>query len=457
MADRIQFRRDIESNWSIYNPILLEGEIGIVLNDPNKYKIGDGIRPWNQLPLRGFNGTLVDNLTSGGRNAALSAEQGKILRETTPEVSETTDDLNIKDPQGYVLAKFRGGHVKTKNFDSAKARTTDDPLSYSVDSSFADLSLEDEERNAIVEFKNGHVKTKNFDSERIIHEVDSPADLEFEDENGNIVMRVNNGHIKTKNFDSSKIDSDIPEYFKVSRFKGKRLAIIGDSISTFSGTMPSGYAIYYPRGDVQSVTQLWWYKVCKKLEMEYTNTAWSGSRVTGAPKGTTAAAGCSDVRINDAGRLGAPDIIICYISCNDWAGNVGIGTWQTADPIVDDSAYTPSQTVSTLREAYSLMLYKLVKKYPAARIFVCTNLDDTARDQNTGYPSNNGAGISTYEWNKNVKEVAEALGARVIDLHACGLNYMNIASYCVDSGLHPNAAGQQIMADFITAQLIANY
>jgi len=103
------------------------------------------------------------------------------------------------------------------------------------------------------------------------------------------------------------------------------------------------------------------------------------------------------------------------------------------------------------------MVYKLVKTYPSARVFCCTNLDDLRRDRITGWPSNNNNGISTYEWNKNIKECAEALGAIVIDLHACGINYMNVDSLCVDNGLHPNAKGQQMMADFITAQLIANY
>jgi len=106
--------------------------------------------------------------------------------------------------------------------------------------------------------------------------------------------------------------------------------------------MPSNYAIYYPKGNVDSVDKMWWYIVCQKLGMVYTNCAWSGSRVTGAPKGTTATAGCSDKRIQDVGRNGNPDIIICYISCNDWGADIQIGTWQTSDFIVDDSSYTSS-------------------------------------------------------------------------------------------------------------------
>lgn len=62
MADRIQQRRDTAARWSQFNPILLEGEVGYVTDNPNQYKIGDGVRAWNDLPLRGYNGTVVQNL-----------------------------------------------------------------------------------------------------------------------------------------------------------------------------------------------------------------------------------------------------------------------------------------------------------------------------------------------------------------------------------------------------------
>lgn len=53
MADRMQFRRDTAANWTAYNPILLEGELGFEL-DTDQYKLGDGIHNWNDLPYRGL-------------------------------------------------------------------------------------------------------------------------------------------------------------------------------------------------------------------------------------------------------------------------------------------------------------------------------------------------------------------------------------------------------------------
>lgn len=58
MADRIQFRRDTAANWQTNNPILMEGEVGYILGGES-YKLGDGVHAWNELPVRGFSGNIV--------------------------------------------------------------------------------------------------------------------------------------------------------------------------------------------------------------------------------------------------------------------------------------------------------------------------------------------------------------------------------------------------------------
>lgn len=81
MADRIQQRRDTAARWAQYNPVLLEGEVGYVTDDPNQYKIGDGVHTWNELPLRGFDGTLVQE-TGDDENVVMSQKS------VTKELSE---------------------------------------------------------------------------------------------------------------------------------------------------------------------------------------------------------------------------------------------------------------------------------------------------------------------------------------------------------------------------------
>ena len=48
MANRIQFRRDIETNWTAANPLLSQGELGFE-TDTNRFKIGDGSTYWVDL------------------------------------------------------------------------------------------------------------------------------------------------------------------------------------------------------------------------------------------------------------------------------------------------------------------------------------------------------------------------------------------------------------------------
>lgn len=64
-------RRDTADNWRVQNPILLDGEIGIVTDQPDRYKVGDGVTEWNALPLRGFDGNIVQ-MTGGSRTAVMS-------------------------------------------------------------------------------------------------------------------------------------------------------------------------------------------------------------------------------------------------------------------------------------------------------------------------------------------------------------------------------------------------
>ena len=55
MADRIQLRRDVSTNWITINPILADGEVGLE-QDTSQFKIGNGISAWSSLPYGGLRG-----------------------------------------------------------------------------------------------------------------------------------------------------------------------------------------------------------------------------------------------------------------------------------------------------------------------------------------------------------------------------------------------------------------
>ena len=240
-----------------------------------------------------------------------------------------------------------------------------------------------------------------------------------------------------------------------------RLSLIGDSISTFNGYLASDtqgydgikYKTYYPKGDVNNVEFTWWYQVASSLSIDLDNVcncAWSASRVTGNSFSTSSAeVGCSTRRIQDLSAKGFdPDIVLCYISCNDWAGDVSVGEWSATDPIPEEG------NIPTFREAYALMLYKIKSFYPKTEIFCLTNLEDVRRDRTAGPPSNNNKGVSVGDWNNCIKEVATSFNCHVIDLSNCGINYDNALHYTLDGGLHPNRSGMSLIAKYVTERIL---
>lgn len=54
MAILIQLRRDDSEKWASHNPTLAHGELGLenesIIQPPLRYKVGDGMRAWNDLP-----------------------------------------------------------------------------------------------------------------------------------------------------------------------------------------------------------------------------------------------------------------------------------------------------------------------------------------------------------------------------------------------------------------------
>lgn len=384
-------------------------------------------------------------------------------------------DLEITDEQGNKLAEFKGGQIRVKNFNSQNIGESDLPEFLETDDYPAGQLVRKEGK--IYLFNTDHQAGSWDDSEvtlvtlislnpAIEMEGNEDIDLDIADINGYSILRLAGGHIITKNFDSSKSNRSA---ILAERLKGKKIAVIGDSISTYQGWLPSdsagydgaSYAYYYPRGNVNSPALTWWYKMALQIGInpstDLNMCSWSGSRVScsgnvRSDSTSSAAPGCSTRRISDLAIKGwNPDIVIVFISCNDWANNVSVGSWAVSDAI-------PAEGIITeLRAAYALMLNKIHSSYPSAKIFCCTNLDDLYRDSAAGWPSNNGNGVTTYQWNQNIREIAEAFGGEVIDLHSCGINYSNIASYAVDAGLHPNVAGMDLIAQKMVNELTIKY
>ena len=110
----------------------------------------------------------VDNQITSNVSTAKQEVLSKVA-----EVDTGTDDtsLSFVDENNECPLQIKGGHIKTKYFDSEEAATTQDLQSLQqkvaeIDAGTSDesVAIVDEEENGIVEFKGGHIRTKHFNS-----------------------------------------------------------------------------------------------------------------------------------------------------------------------------------------------------------------------------------------------------------------------------------------------------
>jgi len=95
------------------------------------------------------------------------------------------------------------------------------------------------------------------------------------------------------------------------------ISFLGDSITTYQGYIPSGYAVYYPRHDVLSVGDTWWYSLTDKLGYNLLmNNAFSGSKVGGTSESACINASRLAYLVTEDKK---PDIVVVFMGSNDWA------------------------------------------------------------------------------------------------------------------------------------------
>ena len=89
---RMQQRQDTLAGWAGENPVLLPGELGLVSDDPNAYKVGDGVTAWNDLPMRGWDGNIAQ--TTGDSTTAVMSQ--KAVTEELDNLSQRATNLSIQ-------------------------------------------------------------------------------------------------------------------------------------------------------------------------------------------------------------------------------------------------------------------------------------------------------------------------------------------------------------------------
>ena len=273
-------------------------------------------------------------------------------------------------------------------------------------------------------------------------------------------------------------------------FQGKKLSILGDSISTYSGISSNtsanstigNNASYYPGsiGTVKSAAETWWMQAIDTLGMDLcVNNSWSGRGATNMD-GNTSRIGythCTELHNNTGSVAVNPDIIAIYLGTNDIknitsasklknaaGGDYPMGATMNADGTatiafnydtvtskVNTSAYVPG----SILEAYALMVYRVLNKYQSAEVYCFTLLPSEAQNQyNREMYALYNAGI------RAIVEYFSNIGKKVylVDLYQdSGITYDPVFfGLFLENALHPNPLGMDAISNCFLSSLVAN-
>lgn len=220
----------------------------------------------------------------------------------------------------------------------------------------------------------------------------------------------------------------------MEKYNGKRISILGDSISTFEGFIPTADGINlahrarYPQPDLLTdINDTWWMKTINALGAELgVNDSWAGSTVSNFRDineldfGPDAAM-ASLTRIRNLGANGKPDLIFFFGGTNDAGKMIDKGR--------SDSAHTLDLAAikwKTFADAYCEALCRLRHFYPDAEIVAMTP------SFSNGYYDNG----RLSEFADLIIIICAYYNIKCIDLRRSGITFDMLPD-----GLHPNAEG----------------
>ena len=242
------------------------------------------------------------------------------------------------------------------------------------------------------------------------------------------------------------------------KLNGKKLSILGDSISTYKGvsnnaeinsTIENNEVFYGTQNTTVAESDTWWQQAADNTGMSVlVNNSWAGANVA-TNFGNTTKGGCTaraeNLHNNDGEN---PDIIAVYMGINDNGCLTGLGSFNDVSDIWNGTAYVGNTEL--FATAYATMVHKIVTKYSAADVFLFT------------LPRNNYLWQGTKEqykalqdeYNKMICKIAGVFGCKVVDLAtAVGEDY---SDYLTDT-IHPNAKGMDIITAAFETALYSYY
>ena len=192
-----------------------------------------------------------------------------------------------------------------------------------------------------------------------------------------------------------------------------------------------------------SVEDTFWMQIINEFDMNLlVNNSWSGSKILDS---NISAAGYNTrpTQLHDDNGENegiTPDVIVSFMGNNDFTSNTTAGTindelFTTIQGYVDNGTnYVPT----TFAEGYIMMVYKMTKTYPNAKIFLFNMALRTATPSSL---------LITY--NEIIETVSEHYDCYVVDLTNSIMSGTDYAYYTIGDNLHPNAAGMDVWTDLV--------
>lgn len=176
-------------------------------------------------------------------------------------------------------------------------------------------------------------------------------------------------------------------------FSGKRISILGDSVSTFDGYLPAGNRPRYPdpqnpQCDVRDVHLTWWMRLIDRLDACLgVNESWAGSRVGNCESYDhddvgPGAAMASVRRIRNLGANGIPDIILFFGGANDKLSPYPVGHFDSS--AAPEEAEFDAVCWNTFADAYTAAVLRIRALYPQACL-LCILPSDYGRQLDASY------------------------------------------------------------------------
>ena len=213
------------------------------------------------------------------------------------------------------------------------------------------------------------------------------------------------------------------------------ISILGDSVSTYEGFNPEGYAVFYSRemqqrNEIAHVTDTWWGIVLERLSARLcVNNSYSGSRVVGGS--FPAATSVERIRVLRTENI-IPDIILVYMGFNDFGA--GTKVWRKGLELVK------RRDLSSFSDAYTYLLSEIRKSYPNTSVICGTLMRTMIRNREWDFPEFYG-GIAFSEYNKAIRRACRKTRCFLADLGALNYRYETL------DGSHPTASGHRLIAN----------